>query len=257
MVTRPPGAAGAVVVGSLAPRQVTGAVAVHRDAEVVAVGEPEARAALVRRAGSRGSTAGPRGSTRHRGSPSRGTRRSTRWHRCRRPPRRPGSHRAAGLPPPSGSRPRPWCRRAPRLRGAPQDLPPSAEVIAYSRIGACADGVGHVGGEDGSRGVDGQRDLGAVEVVRAVLHRAVRLLLAAGDIAGPPRGAAVAGGDNREPDVALRVLVLGALRRSTRSRPARPRPPRQTSTARSCSSSPAYPRSARSRARRRCRSHCC
>src|SRR5689334_5479266 len=52
VITRPPGAAGTVVVGALAPRHVTGAVTVHRHAEVVAVGEPEAGAALVQRPGS-------------------------------------------------------------------------------------------------------------------------------------------------------------------------------------------------------------
>src|SRR5690242_19343726 len=48
----PPGAARAVVAGALAPDQVAGAAAVHRDAEVVAIREPETGPALVRRTGS-------------------------------------------------------------------------------------------------------------------------------------------------------------------------------------------------------------
>src|SRR5262249_32293717 len=65
VVTRPPGTAGAVVIGALAPRQVTGPMAVDRDAEVVPVGEAEPRAALVRRTG-------PAARQPHRGRP-RGT----------------------------------------------------------------------------------------------------------------------------------------------------------------------------------------
>ena len=49
MTVGPPGSAGAVVAGALAPDQVAGAPAVHGDAEVVAVGEAEEENADIRR----------------------------------------------------------------------------------------------------------------------------------------------------------------------------------------------------------------
>src|SRR5438034_3090028 len=68
MVAGPPGAAGPVVALPLAPREVADAMAVHRHAEVVAIGEPEARLRLVGRAGPAIGDAGgwaPRGSPVH------------------------------------------------------------------------------------------------------------------------------------------------------------------------------------------------
>src|SRR5215813_3177575 len=188
VVVGQPGVAGAVVAGALAPRQVAGAVAVHRQAEVVAVGKPGARAGLVWRTGA--AVGDPDG-----GAPGNSP------VPCRPVPDVPRRRAVAVVFPGDGEITGPGAGRD--LREAGPDLAAAGREHGWGAPGHAVvrgggvqphrrpgRGVCHVGGKDGPRVADRQRNLRAVEVVRAVLARAGRLLLAPRHVSGVPWPAA-------------------------------------------------------------------